>query len=90
MVRQAYHEQIMSGLKFSHLAVRPEPVEGRLGDFDTIPDGGRRGWGDCGQDFGPSWSDHERTDPEKTNVKPPGNSYFPSEAFRLRPFCDLR
>ena len=39
MVRQAHHERIMSALKFSNLAVRPEPVEGRPGDYDAVPRG---------------------------------------------------
>ncbi len=36
MVRQGHHERIMSASKFSHLAVRPEPVEGRPGDYDAV------------------------------------------------------
>jgi len=45
MVRQAHHERIMSALKFSYLAVRPEPVEGRTGDYGTVSRVGGRGWG---------------------------------------------
>ena len=45
MVRQAHHERIMSALKFSNLAVRPEPVEGRPGDYDAVSEGGGFGWG---------------------------------------------
>jgi hypothetical protein len=36
MVRQAHHERIAIALKFSDLAVRPEPVEGRPVDYDTV------------------------------------------------------
>jgi len=36
----------MSALKFGNLAVRPEPVEGRPGDYDTASEGEGKEGGD--------------------------------------------
>jgi len=41
MVRHAHHERIMSALKLIHLAVRPEPVEGRPEGYETVSRPGR-------------------------------------------------
>jgi hypothetical protein len=56
---KAHHERIMSALKFSHVAVRPEPVEGRPGDYDAASDEGGEGGGDLGHRFRASggWED---------------------------------
>ena len=36
MVRQAHHERTTRPLEINYLAVRPEPVEGRKANYDTV------------------------------------------------------